>query len=230
MTSRQAISGVLLDAFGTLVRLETPGPRLRDGLRRLAGVEVSEEAAATAFQAEIAYYLEHHLEGRDERSLSELRDRCAGVIASSLGLEDADPAAVREAMLDAIHFSSQPDAVPALRELRTRGLRLVVVSNWDHSLPDVLRQAGLLPLIDGVVSSAVVGAAKPDPEPFSAGLELVRSAPAQALHVGDSLEHDVMGARAAGIHAVLLEREGGARGAAAGVPSISSLAELSSVV
>ncbi len=230
MTSRQAISGVLLDAFGTLVRLEPPGPRLRAGLARLAGVEVGEEAAAAAFRAEIAYYLDHHLEGRDEGSLAELHDRCAAVIASSLRLEGVDPGAVREAMLGSIRFSAHPDAAPALHELRTRGLRLVVVSNWDHSLPDVLREADLLPLIDGVVASADVGAGKPDPEPFSAGLELVRAPPARALHVGDSLEHDVMGARAAGIHAVLLERGGGARGAAAGVPSIRSLAELASLI
>jgi putative hydrolase of the HAD superfamily len=231
MTSRQAISGVLLDAFGTLVRLEPPGPRLRAELKRLAGLDVTEEAAASAFRAEIAYYRDHHLEGSDERSLSELRDRCAGVLASSLELEvEVDRGVLREAMLASIRFTAHPDAAPALRELRTRGLRLIVVSNWDHSLPEVLREAGLLPLIDGVVASATVGAAKPDAEPFSAGLELARSAPAQALHVGDSLEQDVLGARAAGIHAVLLERGGGAGGAAAGVPSIRSLEELSSVI
>jgi len=230
MTSRQAISGVLLDAFGTLVRLEPPGPRLRAELKRLAGIDVTEDAAAAAFRAEIAYYRDHHLEGSDERSLSELRDRCAGVLAASLELEGMDRGALREAMLTSIRFSAHPDAAPALRELRTRGLRLIVVSNWDHSLPEVLREAGLLPLIDGVVASATVGAAKPDAEPFSAGLELARSAPAHALHVGDSLEHDVLGARAAGIHAVLLERGGGARGAAAGAPSIRSLEELASVI
>ena len=230
MTSRQAISGVLFDAFGTLVRLEPPGPRLRAELKRLAGIDVTEDAAAAAFRAEIAYYRDHHLEGSDERSLSELRDRCAGVLAASLELEGMDRGALREAMLTSIRFSAHPDAAPALRELRTRGLRLIVVSNWDHSLPEVLREAGLLPLIDGVVASATVGAAKPDAEPFSAGLELARSAPAHALHVGDSLEHDVLGARAAGIHAVLLERGGGARGAAAGAPSIRSLEELASVI
>jgi len=230
MTSRQAISGVLLDAFGTLVRIEPPGPRLRVELKRLAGIDVTEDAAAAAFRAEIAYYRDHHLEGSDERSLSELRDRCAGVLAASLELEGMDRGALREAMLTSIRFSAHPDAAPALRELRTRGLRLIVVSNWDHSLPEVLREAGLLPLIDGVVASATVGAAKPDAEPFSAGLELARSAPAHALHVGDSLEHDVLGARAAGIHAVLLERGGGARGAAAGAPSIRSLEELASVI
>ncbi len=230
MTSRQAISGVLLDAFGTLVRLEPPGPHLRAELKRLAGIDVTEDAAAAAFRAEIAYYLDHHLEGCDEGSLSELRDRCAAVITESLGLEGVDRGAVREAMLGAIRFSAHHDAAPALRELRTRGLRVVVVSNWDYSLPEVLREAGLLPLVDGVVASAVVGTDKPDPEPFSAGLELARSAPARALHIGDSLEQDVLGARAAGIHAVLLERGGGSRGAAAGVPSIRSLEELSSVI
>ena len=227
---RQAISAVLLDAFGTLVALRPPGPRLRAHLAESAGVEVSHEDAAAAFAAEIDYYRDHHLEGVDGPSLDDLRDRCAGVITKRLGLGDERHAAVREAMLAALRFDAYPETTPALRQLRERGLRLVVVSNWDFTLPEVLRESGLIDLVDGVVSSASVGAGKPDPEPFSAALELARVAPAHALHVGDSLEHDIRGARAAGVHAVLLDREGGEAAAAAGVPGIRSLAELPALI
>jgi putative hydrolase of the HAD superfamily len=85
----------------------------------------------------------------------------------------------------------------------------VVVSNWDCSLPGVLEDAGLLGLVDGVVSSAEAGAAKPDPAPFRRGLELVGARPEEALHVGDSPDKDVRGGLAAGVDAVLLAREGG---------------------
>jgi putative hydrolase of the HAD superfamily len=215
---------VLLDALGTLVRLEPPAPRLRAALRDLAGIEVSEEDAARGFGAEIAYYLAHHSEGRDPESLERLRDRCADALGRELGYEGAR---VREAMMASLEFTAFEDAPEALAELRERGLGLVVASNWDCSLPEWLERAGLLELVDGVVSSAVAGASKPDRAVFARALELAGAEPEEALHVGDSVENDVEGARAAGLRALLLAREGEAP---AGVEAIRSLAELPSVV
>jgi putative hydrolase of the HAD superfamily len=233
------VDALLLDSFGTLVSMEPPGPRLRAVLAR-RGVEVSERVAAEAFRAEIAYYLEHHVEGRDARSLDDLRDRCAAVLRDALGEPRGAlaPAEARAAMLESIRFEAQPDAEPALRELRRRGLRLVVASNWDCSLPEVLEQAGLAQLVDGVVGSAEVGADKPDPAVFHAALAIAGCAPEHALHVGDSPVNDVDGAAAAGIRAVLLERDGDrpdrvakdARGRTRPAARIASLAELPRVL
>ena len=200
-------SAVLLDALGTLVELQPPAPRLREALRR-EGVEVSDEQAEAAFSAEIAYYLAHHLEGRDRDSLDRLRDRCAAEMCRALGAAELDHRTARRAMLAALEFEPYPDVIPALRALREKGLRLVVASNWDCSLPDWLGPAGLRELVDGVVTSAAVGAAKPDPELFRRALEIAGARPEEALHVGDSLVNDVEGARAAGIRAVLLVRSG----------------------
>jgi 2-haloalkanoic acid dehalogenase type II len=221
------IRAVLLDALGTLVRLEPPAPRLRAELARLAGVDVSEAEAERGFRAEIAYYLKHHGEGRDAASLELLRDRCAQVLARELGHADVDPAAVRAAMLGSLEFTPFPDAAGALRELREQGLVLVVASNWDCSLTQVLERAGLRSLVDGVASSAVAGAPKPDPAVFEEALRLAGASPGEALHVGDSLENDVEGARAAGVRALLLVREGDAP---PGAEVIRSLGELPSVV
>jgi putative hydrolase of the HAD superfamily len=195
----------------------SPAPRLARALG------VSLEDAEKAFRAEIDYYVNHHIEGRDEASLAVLRDRCAAVIRDSLALESADLAEVRQAMLDAIRFSAYPDAAPALRELRARGLRLVVASNWDCSLPEVLERAGLAELVDGVVSSAMVGAAKPEPALFEAALELAGCEPSAALHVGDSRSKDVAGATRAGVSAVLLDRNGKWPGDPARIESLAEL-------
>src|SRR3954469_17552737 len=134
---------VLLDGMGTLVALEPPHERLRATLREAAGVEGSDRGPKDAFKAEIAYYLAHHLEGRDAESLDRLRDECAAVLQEALGDAAArlDPTVVKRAMLDPIRFDAYADAVPALQALRAGGLRLVVASNWDCSLPDVLAQA-----------------------------------------------------------------------------------------
>ena len=198
---------VLLDSLGTLVELEPPVPRLRERLGAL-GFDVEQEIVARAFGAEVAYYVEHHVEGRDQSTLAELRNRCAAVLLGELGIPELPLPDARAALLDSLSFRAFDDAAPALRELRERGLRLVVVSNWDCSLREVLASAGLLELVDDAVSSAEAGAAKPDPAPFRAGLAAAGCDPGEAVHVGDSEENDVDGARTAGVRSVLLRRGG----------------------
>jgi putative hydrolase of the HAD superfamily len=225
--ARGSVRLVLLDALGTLVGLDPPAPRLRAELKRLAGVDVGEQGARRGFEAEIGYYLEHHMEGRDRASLEDLRDRCAQALAAALPVGHLDQAAVRAAMLGSLHFVPYPDVAPALRALRERGLKLVAVSNWDCSLPEWLERAGLGELLDGAVSSAVAGEPKPRPAVFHAALRLAGADAAEALHVGDSPSNDLEGARAAGVRALLLVREGEPP---PGVGSIRSLAELPSVL
>ena len=123
-------------------------------------------------------------------------------------------------MMAAIRFRPYADAAPALRELRGLGLRVVCVSNWDCSLPEVLERAGLASLLDGVISSAVAGARKPDPAIFEPALALAGCPAAQALHIGDS-DEDVDAGRAAGIDVLRIDRDGGDAG------EIASLAEIS---
>jgi putative hydrolase of the HAD superfamily len=218
---------VLLDAMGTLLRLEPPGPALARRLREHHGLAVSTSAAERALGAEMRYYRAHHDEGHDESSLRDLRLRCAQVLGEALGAQaqSIPPQALVGSLLGALHFSAYDDAAPALRALRAEGRRLVVVSNWDISLPRALQQAGLAPLLDGVVTSAAVGASKPLPQIFAAALRVADARPAEALHVGDSVEHDVAGARSAGIEALLLDRGAGPR-RSAGATVIGSLSEL----
>jgi putative hydrolase of the HAD superfamily len=211
---------IFLDALGTLVELQPPGPRLR-ALLAARGFEVSEERAAAAFAAEIAYYLEHNLEGSDRERLDGLRDRCAEVMREALELPQLDHATAREVMLGSLEFVPFPDVLPALEALR--GHELLIVSNWDCSLADRLGPAGLLEHVRAVVTSAEVGVAKPGRGIFEHALALAGAEPAAAVHVGDSIDNDVAGARAAGIRPVLVARDGPAP---AGVQAVRSLAEL----
>lgn len=216
------LRAVLIDALGTLVELQPPAPRLRRILRE-SGFEVSEEQAAAGFAAEIAYYLDHHLDGSDPERLERLRDRCAEELRSALGIPELDHVTARRAMLGALEFTPYEDVLPALRELRQRGLALVIASNWDCSLPNWLEPTGILELVDGVVTSAEVGAPKPSTRVFERALAIAHAAPAEAVHVGDRLDNDVEGAAAAGIRPVLMQREGEPP---PGVEAISSLLEL----
>jgi putative hydrolase of the HAD superfamily len=137
---------------------------------------------------------------------------------------------VRAAMLASIRFDAFPDVPHTLRELRAEGFRLVVASNWDCSLGDVLRDAGVRDLVDAVVTSAEAGAAKPDPRLFGAALEAAGCEPEEAVYVGDSPDSDIEGAAAAGIRPVLIERDhdGGSPGSE--TTRIASLTELPSVL
>ena len=222
---------MLIDALGTLVALDPPAARLRATLYREAGVDVGDERASEAFAAEIAYYLEHHLEGRDDESLDRLRDACAAVLHEALGLPSLNRALVRQVMLESIRFDAFTDAVPALQTFRAGGLTVVVASNWDCSLPQVLADARLLHLVDGVVSSAVAGADKPDSRLFEVALELAGCEPSEAIHVGDSLENDVAGAMVAGIAPVFLVRDATSPAKVPpGVPIVRSLMDLAAAL
>jgi putative hydrolase of the HAD superfamily len=212
-------SAVLLDALGTLVELETPWPHLLDELAA-RGVVVGEEAARAAMLAEMAYYRAHHDEASTWPALKDLRRRCAAVVQGHLAtaLPVAD---VEDALLAAIRFRAYPEVPAVLGRLRAAGARLAVVSNWDVSLHDVLERTRLRALVDAVVISAVLGVAKPDPAIFRAALERLEARAAETIHVGDSVEHDVAGARAAGVEAVLVVRNGGQ--APAGVRVVAGL-------
>jgi putative hydrolase of the HAD superfamily len=195
-----------------LVRLEPPWV----GLRRALGEAVEEGPLVEAVKAEMAYYREHSIEGRDAASLADLRRRCAAVLSENLGLEVGV-----ETLLGAIRFHPFADAAPALAALRARGLAIVCVSNWDVSLPGVLERCGLSAGIDAVVCSAEARARKPDPEIFDRALAISGCSPAEALHVGDTPDEDIAGARAAGIRALLIRRDGGGD-----VSSLTEVAEL----
>jgi len=118
------------------------------------------------------------------------------------------------------------DAPEALRALRARGLRVGVVSNFDTRLIGLLDQLGLAPLVDRIVHSTRAGVAKPDPAIFHLALEALGVPPAEALHAGNEVVADVEGARAAGLRAVLVDREGRLAPLPPGVPRVRTLAEL----
>jgi putative hydrolase of the HAD superfamily len=217
---------ILLDALGTLLELEPPAPRLRLALREQHGVEVSLEQAAAALRIEMGHYRSHCIAASDAAALARLRLDCAAILARELDLGDVAPEELLPALLGSLRFVPYPDVAPALQRRRADGAALVVASNWDISLHDVLRESGLRELLDGVATSAEVGAAKPAGELFAAALALAGVSAAEAIHVGDSLLEDVDGARAAGIEAVWLRRGGGEGRPPEGVRVIATLAEL----
>jgi HAD superfamily hydrolase (TIGR01509 family) len=101
-----------------------------------------------------------------------------------------------------------PEVVGVVTALASRGYKMGIVSNWPATLELTLQQFGLGIFFPVIVASGTVGYAKPHPQIFRIAADRMGVDPQDALYVGDSVEHDVMGARAVGMNAVLLDRAG----------------------
>jgi putative hydrolase of the HAD superfamily len=216
------LDAVSFDALGTLIRLEDPAPRLREGLRMHLGLDVPIDRCETAMKAEMAHYRARCRDAVDRGSLAAIRLECAWVLADVLALGPGGPELL-PALGDAIAYRVFPDAAYALDRLHEAGLRLAVLSNWDVSLHDALRRLGLTARFATVTVSAEIGAEKPDRAAFAAVAEGLGAVPHRILHVGDDPVRDVDGALAAGFRALLVQRDAGP---AARRPRVATLAEL----
>jgi putative hydrolase of the HAD superfamily len=117
------------------------------------------------------------------------------------------------------------DALPVLDALATKGITTGLITNYDTRVYRVLDAVGLASRLDSVTIPANAGASKPDRRIFDHALDGAGIAPADALHVGDSLGDDYHGATAAGMSAVLLDRDG-RYGGTEGLRRIGGLGEL----
>jgi putative hydrolase of the HAD superfamily len=135
---------------------------------------------------------------------------------------------VFEAFAGAKHWQLYPETLDVLKSLKSNGYELGIISNFDSRLFTVLRGLGISELFQTVTISTLAHAAKPAGQIFKTALEKHAADSADAIHVGDSEKDDVTGARAAGLHGVLLDRSGERHADA--YPVIRSLEELPAVL
>ncbi|MGW8265583.1 MAG: HAD family hydrolase [Longimicrobiales bacterium] len=123
------------------------------------------------------------------------------------------------------HLWTHIDAAtkPALETLRARGHRLAVISNADGRVEALIRNAGIHHLFEFVIDSAVEGVEKPDPEIFLRGCRRMGVPPGECLYVGDLYPVDVLGARTAGMEALLLDPTGRLDFPVERIPNVAAL-------
>ncbi len=223
---------IFFDAAGTLFHVRGSVGEIYTTIARNYGVagqpaEV-EEAFITAFQAKSAEGMRAHA-GKDR--LQEERLWWMEVVRRAFTgriPESVLPAYFEEVFnvfRGAAGWVLYPDTITTLRDLRSRGYRLGVLSNFDSRLDDVLANLGIGDFFNGVVFSWSAGFAKPDARIFHHALQVMQVPAANALHVGDSPEDDFAGASGAGLNALLVDR-GNDCSDTEGMPRISSLSEL----
>ena len=201
------LRAVLFDVDFTIAR---PGPELGpEGYRRLGarfGLELDPSRYAQAREQAVEGIKRHPELEHDEEIWVAFTER----IIRGMG-GDADSAyecalEMTRAWEHAEHFELFEDAVPVLGELRAQGLKLGLVSNTGRNLDEFIAHHKLD--VDAALGSGAFGRTKPHPTIFRAVLDRLDVEPEGAAMVGDSLEDDIEGARAAGIRrAFLLDRE-----------------------
>jgi HAD superfamily hydrolase (TIGR01662 family) len=142
----------------------------------------------------------------------------AGVVRAATDLYDA--------WATCHHFTLYEEVPDVLRDLRSGGYRIGLISNTQRSLVTFERHFELDGLFDVAISSSDHGYMKPHPSIFEEGLRRAGVAAAEAVMVGDSVPHDIQGALRLGMRGILIARSGLSAGAPPEVPVIQSLREL----
>jgi putative hydrolase of the HAD superfamily len=99
-----------------------------------------------------------------------------------------------------------PEVQQTLIQLKAKGIRMGIISNFDSRLREIIANLGIAPFIEQVTTSWSAKAAKPDAKIFLKAAAEMRVAPSEAFHVGDSIREDVQGAKNAGMIPVLIDR------------------------
>lgn len=190
-----ARASVLFDFGGTL---DADGIAWKERFFRLyraEGLVLSSEQFARAF-----YAADDALVGTIPATLPfrETVARLVGRVTPALGVRD--PLLVERIATRFVgEARDRLSANAVLLAHLSRRYRLGIVSNFYGNLAAVCHEVGLSPFLTVVVDSARVGWAKPDPQIFRLALATLRSGPARAVFVGDSLRRDMAGARDVGM-------------------------------
>ena len=199
----------VFDAGGTLVHPDWP--RLAALAEEVGGSRFSDEEMRRAF-GEMLKSVGAEVQKSNAPAAAERgRHWTFRGMYGGLGLDEA-ACETLVGRIDATHAERHiwcgvdPEAAHVVGELKRAGLLVAVISNTeDGRLRDSLAAAGLSESFDLLVDSHLVGCRKPDPAIFRLALERLGVEPQEAAFVGDSYAHDALAARAAGLHAILLD-------------------------
>jgi putative hydrolase of the HAD superfamily len=202
---------VFLDAGDTLLRADPSWAAVYLSAFPEYGVQVTEEQLAKALTEAVgagAWDMEGPFEATEEASFERIVAFDRAVLAS-LGhtdLPDAFFHAIETSFRQQAAWHVFPDVVPALERLEEAGFRLAIISNWLWEAPELFHDLEVARHFEHMIISARVGYQKPHRAIFEHALEVMGVPADAAIHVGDSYRADVLGARAAGIEPVLIDR------------------------
>jgi len=206
---------IFFDAVGTLFHLREPVGKTYADIAAEHGVTVDAEALNKGFRAawkslSVPVHAEGTVPEDDDRSWWEELVRRTFQNASSTAPEMNRMTLIFDDLYEHYAYAAAwqlfEDTVPTLEQLRSNGCRLLVLSNFDKRLRNILEGLEIGHFFDSVIVSSEVGAWKPDPRMFRAALQACGLTPEECLHVGDDVRCDEEGAKAMGIPSLLVKR------------------------
>ena len=204
MSTAPKIQAVTFDVGGTLIQPWPSVGRVYADVAALHGVEnISSEKLNKKFAAA----------WRAKRNFQHTHGDWADLVDQTFaGLCEPRPSqtffpAIYQRFAEVGTWRIYGDVLPALDELASKDISLAIISNWDARLRPLLEQFRLDRYFEIIVVSCEVGFAKPSPVIFEHAAKRLGIAPENIVHIGDNAEEDVAGAQAAGLGALLLDRD-----------------------
>jgi putative hydrolase of the HAD superfamily len=209
------IKAIFFDWFNTLAHYYPPREELESQALKELGFDVSPKSISYGL-----YLGDKHM--YEENARRPIRERNQGeqtklytdfhrIILKETGIDATDGQVMQllarmfqlNASMKFVLFDDVPDT---LKDLKTKGLKLGLLTNLQTEVNSMCRELGISEYLDFTVTSAEVGADKPLPPIFLKALQLAHVNAAEAIHVGDQYQNDVLGARRVGISPLLLDR------------------------
>jgi putative hydrolase of the HAD superfamily len=209
------IKAIFFDWFNTLAHYYPPREELESQALKELGFAVSpKELSYGLYLGDKMMYEENaripiRLRSREDQT--QLYMQFHRIILKEVNITASDDTVLKlfKRMLqlnDSMKFVLFNDVKDTLKTLKARNLKLGLLTNLQTEVGSMCRELGIAEYLDFTVTSAEAGADKPQPPIFLKALELAQVTAAEAVHVGDQYQNDVLGARGVGIAPILLDR------------------------
>lgn len=236
------IKMVTFDLYDTLIEAEPPGWIRFQRALELSGFEVELPDVMRAYTAGQQFYTvengRYPLRDRNNDEKLQFQLNLTGVSLEALDLptDDQTVEKVKTYFRDdtdvgkVLGYKAYDEVPDVLQRLRKQHIITAVISNADSDVTRLCLQMGFAERMDLIVTSALVGWEKPDARTYYAALEPFNMPAGSALHVGDQPQSDVVGARAIGMAAALLDRYDQYPGEPENAEKVKTLTQLTDLV
>lgn len=211
------LEAVIFDAGLTLISAATPAAAVAAETLEAHGITASPAETAKAMdeaEREIRSRWLHRDWWASEQTVRELFVggyqaglRSVAAVGEDSALANRLAYAVYENYQGTRHWQLFPDVLLTMEALRAAGVTMGIVSDWGRGLEAIVLELELGHFLSFVVISAHIGLSKPDPRVFQMALDRIAAPAHSAVYVGDTYVKDVLGARAAGLAPILLDRQ-----------------------
>jgi putative hydrolase of the HAD superfamily len=226
------IKAVFFDLYNTLAGYDPPREETQARILNELGVEVAPQSLLRPIMAADDFIYQEHarypIGKRSKEETVELYTEYHGIILKEAGIEaswELVTGILKRWLKADYKMVLFDDVLPALTQLKERGLILGLISNVDRDITPIYQGLGLADWLGVVVTSQEAGFSKPAPQIFRVALRRAKLKPIEAIYVGDQHQIDVVGANGVGMLGILIDRNGFFEGIT-DFPRISSLTQV----